>query len=408
MNDIIESLNFLKTEKNIARPVLIDAIRQAFLETLDKEHQEKYDVIINVDTGDLEIWIKRLIVEDGFSEDEYNIDLSEALEIEDDFTVGEEVNELITIESLGRRFVVKFKQNIITKIRNIDNIKLYNHYHKMIGELIEVNVEGIRRDLFIAKDYDGNDMILRKEDSINNEFLKKGEPLLACIKNVEMNNDKVNITLTRNSSEFLTSVFFREIPHVSDGLVDIKKVARIGGVKSYVFVDSYDDRIDPVGSCIGSNGNIIKNISRLVRGEKIEVIHYTKNNALLLRRMLKDIEIEDIEFNEESNYIFLNSASNFNGIDVKLASILFGMDIIINNNESEDVLLTEFSDEIDIDVIDKFVSLGFRTAKIIINNIDLIEEVIDLDKQTLLAVFSILTDEFEQLEDDVEDESEEV
>ena len=399
MNDIIDSLNYLKTEKNIDRPLLVEAIKQAFMETLDKEHQDKYDVIMNADTGDLEIWKYRTIVEDGFEEDEYDISITDALKVEDDFTVGEDMGEIVDIDNLGRRFVIKFRQNIIGKIKNIDNIRKSEIYKEMIGDLIEVNVEIIRNDRFIVKDYEGNDMVMFKSDTINNEYVRKGEPVLACIKDVKMVNDRVMISLTRNSPEFLTSIFYREVPQVSDNVVDIKRVARIPGVKSIVCVDTYDDRIDPVGSCIGSNGNIIKNISRLLRGERIEIILNSDSNEVLLRRILKLSPDSNVSFNSYSGYIFIDTNNTLDGLDVKLAAKLFNTDIVIEQNNDEDVMLTEFTDEIPEGVIDVLIQLGFKTAKSVINNIDLIEEVVTEGKELLADAYSILLDEFDTEED---------
>ena len=389
MNNILESLNEVKLETNINKSVLTNLIKESFLETLSKDHRDMYDVILNPDSGDLEIWKNFEIVPDGQELSEFEISLTEARKTEDDFEIGEMYSEIVEISSLGRRFVMKFNQSIKSKIKDVNNLKKVSKFDELKGTIIDVAVHIIRRDKFILIDSDGNEMVLHKNDTIKNEFLKKGSTVPVLVEEVKILNNKVFIKVSRTHNDFISGLFEREVPYVSDGQIDIKKSVREPGIKSIVLVDTYDDRIDPVGSCVGYGGNIIKNISRELRGESIDVIQYTKIEDLLIKRILSKVTKNLLNIVVTDEKIEIHTDEEINGIYLNLISKMFDRDVEIFNDE--DVYLTEFEDEIDSFIINSMIEMGFETAKSVLRNRDIIDRELEVPQ----SVYNIFLNEFE-------------
>ena len=405
---LIESFSEFKDDKLIDRVTLMAILEDVFRNALKKKYgsDDNFDIIINPDKGDMEIWRNRIVVADGEVEDEnQEIELSAAQKIEPDFEVGEEVSEEVKLIDLGRRAILALRQNLISKIHEHDSNNLYKQFKDLIGEIYTAEVHHVRPKVVILIDDDGNEIVLPKDKQIPNDFFRKGDNVRGIIESVELKGNKPQIIMSRTADKFLEKLFEQEIPEVFDGLITVKKVVRIPGEKAKVAVDSYDDRIDPVGACVGMKGSRIHGIVRELGNENIDVINYTTNTQLYITRALSPAKVSSVKIDETTKRaeVFLkleevSKAIGRGGHNIKLAGLLTGyeLDVIREGSaaEDDDVELTEFSDEIDGWIIDEFAKIGLDTAKSILNHSvnDLVRRT-DLEEETILEVIKILKEE---------------
>ena len=405
---LIESFSEFKDEKLIDRVTLMVILEEVFRNTLKRKFgsDDNFDIIINPDKGDLEIWRNRIVVKDGeVADSNQEIELSQAQKIEPDFEVGEDVSEEVKLVDLGRRSIQTLRQNLVSKIFEFDSTNIFNQFKDRTGELYTAEVHHIRNREIILLDDDGNEIILPKDRQIPNDFFRKGDNVRGVIEIVELRGNKPRIILSRTSPIFLEKLFEQEIPEVFDGLITLKKAVRIPGEKAKVAVDSYDDRIDPVGACVGMKGSRIHGIVRELGNENIDVINYTNNIQLFITRALSPAKINSLKIDEETKrvQVFLNpdevsKAIGRGGHNIRLAGKLTGYEIdVYREGVEEDVELAEFSDEIDSWVIDEFKKVGLDTAKSILEleKDDLIKRT-DLEEETVVEVMRILKAEFEE------------
>jgi N utilization substance protein A len=410
---IIESFLAFKEEKNIDRITLMASIEEAFRNQLRKKYEddENFDVIVNPDKGDLEIWRNRTVVEDGAVEDDnMEIELSAALKIEPDYEVGEEVSEEVKLIDLGRRFILAFRQNLVSRIQEHDSSELFKRYKDLEGEIITGEVHHVRHREVIVYDDEGNELILPKDQMIGErEFFRKGDPIRAVVKEVVFRGTKPVVIMSRTDERFLAKLFEQEIPEVYDGLITIKGVVRIPGEKAKVAVESYDDRIDPVGACVGMKGSRIHSIVRELRNENIDVINYTTNLQLYIQRALSPAKVTSLNIDEEAGRVeaFLapdqvSLAIGRGGTNIRLASKLVSMEIDVYRDDIEiedDIELDQFSDEIEAWVIAELKKIGCDTAKSVLKLTK--EELVsraDLEVETAEHILNVLQKEFEDEE----------
>ena len=411
---LIDSFSEFKDDKLIDRVTLMAILEDVFRNALKKKFgsDDNFDVIINPDKGDMEIWRRRVIVaDDDLDLENEEITLTEARKIEPDFEIGEEVSEEVKLIDLGRRAILALRQNLISKIHEHDNTNLYKQFKDLIGEIYTAEVHHVRPRVVILIDDEGNEIILPKEKQIPSDFFRKGDNVRGIIESVELKGNKPQIVMSRTSELFLEKLFEQEIPEVFDGLIMVKKVVRIPGEKAKVAVDSYDDRIDPVGACVGMKGSRIHGLVRELGNENIDVINYTDNIQLFITRALSPAKVSSIKINEETKRaeVFLkleevSKAIGRGGHNIKLAGQLTGyeLDVIREGDvagavaDEDDVELTEFSDEIEEWVIEEFAKIGLDTAKSILKQDvnDLVRRT-DLEEETILDVMRILKEEFE-------------
>lgn len=408
---LIDSFSEFKDDKLIDRVTLMAILEDVFRNALKKKYgsDDNFDIIINPDKGDMEIWRRRVIVADeDLDLENEEITLTEARRIEPDFEIGEEVSEEVKLIDLGRRAILALRQNLISKIHEHDNTNLYKQFKDLIGDIYTAEVHHVRPRVVILVDDEGNEIVLPKEKQIPSDFFRKGDNVRGIIESVELKGNKPQIIMSRTSEKFLEKLFEQEIPEVFDGLIMVKNVVRIPGEKAKVAVDSYDDRIDPVGACVGMKGSRIHGIVRELGNENIDVINFTSNTQLYITRALSPAKVSSIKINEEAKRaeVFLkleevSKAIGRGGHNIKLAGLLTGyeLDVIREGNvadEEDDVELTEFSDEIDGWVIDEFAKIGLDTARSILKQdvADLVRRT-DLEEETILDVMKILKEEFD-------------
>ena len=404
---LIESFSEFKDDKLIDRVTLMAILEEVFRSALRRKYgdDENFDIIINPDKGDLEIWRNRIVVEDDNVEDDnLEIGLSEARKIEPDFEVGEDVSEEVKLIDLGRRAILALRQNLTAKIHEDDNTNVFKKFKELEGEIYTAEVHHIRHKAIILLDDEGNEIVMPKDRQIPSDFFRKGDNIRGVIESVELIGIKPSIILSRTSPVFLEKLFEQEIPEVFDGLINIKKVVRIPGEKAKVAVDSYDDRIDPVGACVGMKGSRIHGIVRELGNENIDVINYTNNLQLFITRALNPARINSMKIDEENKRVevILNpeevsKAIGRGGHNIRLAGQLTGYEIdVFREGVEEDVELTEFSDEIDSWIIEELAKAGLDTAKSVLEQDaeDLVKRT-DLEEETINDVLKILKEEFE-------------
>jgi N utilization substance protein A len=408
--NLVESFSEFKEFKNIDRVTMMRILEDVMKHILEKKYSssENFDIIVNIDKGDLEIWRNREIVEDGEVEDENKqIPYSEAIKIEPDFEIGEDVSEEVKMKDFGRREIASIRQNLVSKILEHEKDSIYTNYKEKIGNIITGEVYQIRGREILILDDDDIELILPKSEQIPSDYYRKGETIRAIVSAVEIRNNNPLIILSRTSPVFLEKLFETEIPEVYDGLITVKKIVRVPGERAKVSVESYDDRIDPVGACVGMKGNRIHGIVRELKNENIDVINYTTNTPLYITRALSPAKVLSINIDEENKRanVYLKTdqvplAIGKGGFNIKLAGELTGYEIDVYRDteiDTEDVDIQEFSDEIDQQILDKLKSIGCNTAKSVID-LD-IEELIKrsaLEEETIKKVVKIFKDEFEE------------
>lgn len=408
--ELIDSFAEFKEFKNIDRETMMGILQDVFRSMLRKKYgtDDHIDIIINPDKGDVEIWINREIVPDGEVEDEnLEIALSKALEIEPDFEVGEEVAEEVKLEDFGRRNVLSLRQNLIGRILELEKDHIYKKYKERIGEIVTGEVYQVWKREILVLDDEGNELILPKSEQIPSDYFKKGEAVRAVVARVDLRNNSPVIILSRTAPEFLERLFELEVPEVFDGLITIKKIVREPGERAKVAVESYDDRIDPVGACVGMKGARIHGIVRELKNENIDVINFTSNDKLFIQRALSPAKISNIELHEDSGRadVFLKNdqvslAIGKGGHNIKLASKLTGFEIDVYREgaeDIEDVDLEEFNDEIESWIIEELKAIGLDTAQAVLelDKEELIRRT-DLEEETIEDVMNILRSEFEE------------
>jgi N utilization substance protein A len=407
--NLIESFTEFKEFKSIDRQTMMHVLEDVFRSILKKKYgtDEHCDVIINIDKGDFEIWVNKEIVPDGEVEDE-NIEIaySQAIKIEPDFEVGEEVSEEIKFEDFGRRNILSLRQNLISRILELEKDQLYKVYKDRIGDIVTGEVYQVWKKEILILDDEGNELILPKSEQIPSDYFKKGEPIRAVVAKVDMRNSTPVIILSRSAPEFLERLFELEVPEVFDGLITIKNIVRVPGERAKVAVESYDDRVDPVGACVGMKGSRIHGIVRELRNENIDVINYTHNMQLYIQRALSPAKITSVEIVEEEKRanVYLKPdqvslAIGKGGFNIKLAGRLTGYEIDVYREgaiDVEDVDLEEFADEIDSWILDELKAIGCDTAKSVLEiKIEELVKRTDLEEETIKEVFKILESEFE-------------
>ena len=410
MNNLNLISNFaeFKELKNIDKATMIGVLEDVFRHALQKQYgtDENFDIIINDDKGDLEIWRNREVVADeDFTDEVSQISLSDVLKIDDSYEVGDEYTDEIPFSAFGRRAVLSLRQNLASRILDLENAGVYDEYSTKVGELISGEVYQVwKRDMMILDEED-NELTMPKSEQIPNDFYRKGDTIKAIIKSVEMVNNKPKVILSRTANLFLEKLFEQEVPEISDGLITIKKIARIPGERAKVAVESYDDRVDPVGACVGVKGARIYTIVKELRNENIDVIQYTSNTSLLIQRALSPAKVSSITLDEEKNTaaVYLQPdqvslAIGKGGLNIRLAKLLTGFDIdVFRELEEEDVALTEFADEIEGWIIETLHNIGCDTAKSVLEmNAETLAKRADLEIEQAQQIIEILQAEFEE------------
>jgi len=408
--NLIDTFAEFKELKNIDRSTMISILEESFRSVISKMFgsDENYDVIINPDKGDCEIFRSRTVVtDDELKDPNLEITLTDAKKIEEDYEVGEDVTDQVDFLSFGRRAVLNLRQTLASKILDIQKDSLFSRYTEMVGQVVTGEVYQVWKKEILLLDDEGNEMLLPKTEQIPSDFYRKGEVVRAVVDKVDNKNNNPKIYLSRTSPLFLERLFELEVPEIHDGLITIKKIARLPGERAKIAVESYDDRIDPVGACVGVKGTRIHGIVRELRNENIDVINYTSNLGLFVARALSPAKITSIEFDHENKKasVYLKPeevslAIGKGGSNIKLATILCGYTIDVFRDDqtldSEDIYLDEFSDEIDKWIIDALKSIGCDTAKSVlaISREELIRRT-DLEEETIDDVLKILHDEFD-------------
>ncbi|HLS37642.1 MAG TPA: transcription termination factor NusA [Sphingobacterium bovisgrunnientis] len=407
--NLIDSFQEFKEFKNIDRPTVITVLEEVFRSMIRKRFgtDENVDVIVNPDNGDLEIWRTRVVMEDGFSEDDdLEIELAEAHQYDPDLEVGDDYIEQITLESFGRRAILAARQTLVSKVLELEKDEVFKKYKDREGELVIGEVYQIWKKEILVLDEDGNELLLPKTEQIPADYFKKGDSIRAVVYKVDMMNSNPKIIISRTAPEFLQRLFELEVPEIFDGLITIKKIVREPGERAKVAVESYDDRIDPVGACVGMKGSRIHGIVRELRNENIDVINFTTNASLYITRALSPARITSIKIDDENKTaaVYLKPdqvslAIGRGGHNIKLAGKLTGYEIDVyreNDEVEEDVDIEEFSDEIDSWIIDELKRVGLDSAKSVLalSHEELVRRT-DLEEDTIQEIVRILATEFE-------------
>jgi N utilization substance protein A len=408
-DELIESFSEFKELKNIDRVTMMNILEEVFRSVLIKLYgsDENFDIIINPDKGDLEVWRNRIIVNDGEVEDENKeIEYSEAIKIEPDFEVGEDVSEEVIFNKFGRRAILAIRQALASKVNDLEKDSIYKKYMDRVGDIVTGEVYQIWKKEILILDDEGNELVLPKVEQIPSDFFKKGDTVRAVVLKVEMRNNTPSIILSRTAPAFLERLFENEVPEIFDGLITIKRIVREPGERAKVAVESYDERIDPVGACVGMKGSRIHGIVRELRNENIDVINFTNNDALFITRALSPAKLTNIKLDEKNKKadVFLKPdqislAIGKGGHNIKLASKLTGFEIDVyrdSDEDVEDVDLEEFADEIDHWIIDELKAIGCDTAKSVLElSFDELVKRTDLEEEMVEDVLRILKAEFE-------------
>ena len=408
---MIETFREFKETKNIDRTTLVSVLEESFRNVIAKifGSDENFDVIVNPDKGDCEIYRNRTVVNDGEVVDENKeIALTEARKIADDYEVGEEVSEPVNFEKFGRRAILNLRQTLASKILELEHDSLYNKYKDRVGQVISAEVYQVWKREVLLVDDENNELILPKSEQIPNDQYRKGETIRAVIHQVNNENNNPKIILSRTSPEFLKRLLEAEVPEINDGLITIRRVARMPGERAKIAVESYDDRIDPVGACVGVKGSRVHGIVRELNNENIDVINYTANTRLFIQRALSPAQVSSISIDEENHKaeVYLKPeevslAIGRGGLNIKLASMLteYTIDVFreIDNEDNEDIYLDEFADEVDQWVLDAIKAIGLDTAKAVLNAPrEMLVEKADLEEETVDQLINVLKAEFEQ------------
>ena len=408
--NLIDSFAEFKETKNIDRATLVSVLEECFRSVISKIYgsDENYDVIVNPDKGDFEIYRNRTVVPDGEVKDSnMEISLSEARAVEDDYEVGEEVSQLVKFSDFGRRAILTLRQTLASRILELEHDTLYNQYKERIGEVVTAEVYQTWKRETLLMDDENNELILPRTEQIPGDFFRKGETARAVISRVDNTNGTPRIILSRTDPAFLQRMLEAEVPEIQDGLITIHKVARIPGERAKVAVESYDDRIDPVGACVGVKGSRVHGIVRELRGENIDVVCWTSNPQLLITRALGPATVNSVVLNEEEHKAEVypdpdqvSLAIGKGGMNIKLASMLTGYTIDVfrevENEDDDDVSLDEFKDDIEPWIIDELKKIGFATARDVLGAPrEMIIQRADLEEETVDEVLRILASEFE-------------
>ncbi len=414
--NLIESFSEFKDIKNIDRATLMSIIEDVFRSMLIKRFgsDKNFDIIVNPDKGDVEIYKNRKIVDNEFAEDSFDFDenkhisFTDAQKIEPDFEIGEEVSEKVKLEDFGRRAVLSVRQNLVQKILELEKSEIYNKYKEKVGDVITAEVYQVWKKEIMLMDDEGNELLLPKTEQIPSDFFKKGDTVKAVVSKVDLKNGTPSIIVSRTSPVFLERLFENEVPEIFDGLITIKKIVREPGERAKVAVESYDDRIDPVGACVGMKGSRIHGIVRELKNENIDVINFTNNSNLLIQRALSPAKITSIKIDDDTKRaeVFLKPdqislAIGKGGFNIKLAGKLTGYEIDVFRDtdidiETEDVDLEEFSDELDAQIIDALKAIGCDTAKSVLElSEDEMMRRTGMDEETAKQVRDVLSAEFE-------------
>ncbi len=407
---LINTFSEFKELKNIDKDIMIGVLEDVFRSMLAKTYgsDENFDVIINLDKGDFEIWRNRIVVEDEeLDNDNMEIPLSEAKLIDDTYEVGEEVSDPINLSSFGRRSVLSLRQNLASKIMDLEKTALFEKYKERIGEIVIGEVYQVWKKEILVLDDDDNELILPRTEQIPSDYFRKGDTIKAIVTRVEIRNNTPIIVLSRTSEEFLRKLFEMEVPEVYDGLITIRRIVRSPGERAKIAVESYDERIDPIGACVGMKGSRIYTIVKELKNENIDVVNFTANNSLFIQRALSPAKVSSITINEETKVADVrlrpeevSLAIGKGGHNIRLASQLTGYTIDVYRDidqEEEDIPLTEFNDEIDEWVIEELVKVGCNTAKsVLAYSIEDLSKRTDLEIETVSNVMSILKAEFEK------------
>src|ERR1041384_1211758 len=415
--NLIESFSEFKDIKNIDRATLMSIIEDVFRSMLVKRYasDKNFDIIVNPDKGDVEIYKNRKIVDDEFAEDSFEYDenkhisFTDAQKIEPDFEIGEDVSEKVKLEDFGRRAVLSVRQNLVQKILELEKSEIYNKYKEKVGDVVTAEVYQVWKKEIMLVDDEGNELLLPKTEQIPSDFFKKGDTVKSVVSKVEMKNGSPQIIVSRTSPVFLERLFETEVPEIFDGLITIKKIVREPGERAKVAVESYDDRIDPVGACVGMKGSRIHGIVRELKNENIDVINWTNNTQLLIQRSLTPAKITSMELDQDNKHanVYLKPdqvslAIGRRGVNIKLACELTGFELdVFRDNEGEveefDIDLDEFSDEIETWVIDELKRIGCDTGRSVLDlTTEELERRTDLEKETIDDVRKVLQSEFEK------------
>ncbi|MCI5451706.1 transcription termination factor NusA [bacterium] len=409
--NLIESFAEFKETKNIDRATLVSVLEECFRSVIIKTYgsDENYNVIVNPDKGDFEIYRNRTVVPDGEVKDpNMQISLSEARAVADDYEVGEEVSQIVKFADFGRRAILTLRQTLASRILELEHDTLYNRYKERVGEIVSAEVYQTWKKETLLLDDEGNELLLPRSEQIPNDFFRKGETARAVISRVEMTNGTPKIILSRTDPAFMQRMLEAEVPEIQDGLITIHKVARVPGERAKISVESYDDRIDPVGACVGVKGSRVHGIVRELHGENIDVINWTGNSQLLITRALSPARVNSVVLNEEEHKaeVYLDPdqvslAIGKGGLNIKLASMLTGYTIDVfrelDSSDDDDVSLDEFKNEIEPWVIDELKKIGFATARDVLGAPrEMLIQRADLEEETVDEVLRILAEEFEQ------------